>query len=159
MTDHAPVHSATPDRPEAAAAAPFPPGPQKLVERLSEGRPTNFPSVGVWLKTGMLRNWRGLFTSLVAAWFYLPTAFASSAGFAIALAAVGSVSGALGTNETANLPGFLKDVPFVGDVLSNMAVQSGGVVPALFGFFTGVRHDGLGDRAEKDDVGRLLRIA
>jgi len=106
-----------------------------LSERLTAGRPTNFPSALVWLRTGILRNLRGTIAALIAAWFYVPAALASAALLAIASGVVAYFySGFAGDRS---LPSQIRDVPLLGDAMQNLLLRSGGVEAAVIGVLIG----------------------
>src|SRR5262245_9956668 len=110
----------------------------QLVERLTAGRPTNFPSVAEWLKAGIFRNWRGAVTSLVAAWFYLPAAVFFAVVFAVLFGLSGLISGIVGPVFGADVRlDELTNTPVVGDALGNLLSRSGGVVLAGLGVIVG----------------------
>jgi Zn-dependent protease with chaperone function len=108
---------------------------EPLVERLAAGRPSNFPSALVWLRSGILRNLRGTLAALVAAWFYVPAALASAALIAIGAGAFGYFYSGL-EGERA-LPQQVRDVPLLGDAMQNLLVRSGGVEMAVAGVILG----------------------
>lgn len=106
-----------------------------LVERLTTGRPTNFPSAVGWLRSGLTRNLRGTLGSLIAAWFYVPAALASAVLLAFCAAVVAYFySGFKGQNS---LPSQIRDIPLVGDAMQNLLFRSGGVEAALVGLIVG----------------------
>jgi Zn-dependent protease with chaperone function len=108
---------------------------EPLAERLTVGRPTNFPSALVWLRSGILRNLRGTVAALIAAWFYVPAALASAALLAIvAGVAAYFYSGFSGDRA---LPQEIRDVPLLGDAMQNLLLRSGGVEAAVLGVVIG----------------------
>lgn len=106
-----------------------------MIERLAAGRPSNFPSALVWLRSGLLRNLRGTLAALVAAWFYVPAALASAALLAIGAGVFGYLYSGL-EGERA-LPQQVRDVPLLGDAMQNLLVRSGGVEMAVTGVILG----------------------
>jgi Zn-dependent protease with chaperone function len=129
------VPPATIRDPAPDGPAPGPSGAESLVERLTVGRPTSFPSASVWLKTGIFRNWRGVAGALVAAWFYLPAAFFFAVTFALLLGGLGLVYGGFGGADS--LPDQLANIPFLGDAMQNLAARSGGILLAAVGVMVG----------------------
>jgi len=111
------------------------PAAPPLVERLTEGRPTNFPSAVAWFRIGILRNLRGALTALVTAWFYVPAALASAAALAILAGAAGFVYSGISGDEP--LPTELEAFPFIGDALHNLLLRSNGVFAAMLGVVVG----------------------
>ncbi len=111
------------------------PTPAPLVERLTSGRPTSFPSAVTWFRSGILRNLRGVLTALVAAWFYVPAALASAAGLAI----VGGAAAYLysGVEGDRSLPQFVRNIPLLGSAAQNLLFRSGGVEAAVLGVIGG----------------------
>lgn len=108
---------------------------EPLAERLTEGRPTHFPSALQWLRAGVLRNLRGTIAALIAAWFYVPAALASAAFLAIvAGVAAYFYSGFSGDRS---LPQQIRDVPLLGDAMQNLLLRSGGVEAAVLGVLLG----------------------
>lgn len=106
-----------------------------LSERLTEGRPTSFPSVSSWLRTGILRNLRGSFAALITAWFYVPAALASAAVLGIVAAVGAYFYGGFGHQHP--LPNAVRDIPLLGDAAQNLLLRSGGVEGAALGAILG----------------------
>lgn len=119
-----------------AASGPYGGGPT-LLERLAAGRPTNFPSVGVWLKAGIFRNWRGAVTALAAAWFYVPAAVLYAVSLALMLGLLALFYSAFGSLVGSDVPGTLDDLPVVGDALGNLVLRSGGVMLTMVAVVVG----------------------
>jgi Zn-dependent protease with chaperone function len=106
-----------------------------LADRLTEGRPTNFPSALVWLRSGILRNARGVFAAFVAAWLYVPAALAAAALLAFTTGGAAYVYSGVQGERT--LPQELRDVPLLGDAMENLLLRSSGVQAALIGVILG----------------------
>lgn len=117
------------------SVSPAVPPAEPLAERFASGRPTNFPSVWVWLKAGIFRNWRGVLGALVAAWFYLPSAVFLAVASGLSFGLYGLVMG--GFTGSDSVPDWVRDIPFFGDVASNLADRSGGVLVAATGVILG----------------------
>lgn len=134
--------SEPPNAPVAAPSAPSASTPggagadarAPLLERLAEGRPTNFPSVVEWLKVGIFRNMRGVMTALIAAWFNLPVAVAMAVGFAVISGLFGQFGAAVGIHSLSEKAA---DVPVVGEALASLVSRSGGVLVPLLAVFVG----------------------
>ncbi|HEY0531836.1 MAG TPA: M48 family metalloprotease [Actinoplanes sp.] len=108
---------------------------EPLAERLTVGRPTNFPSAATWLRAGILRNLRGAVAALIAAWFYVPAALASAALLAITAGVVAYFySGFAGERA---VPQQIRDIPLLGDAMQNLLLRSGGVEAAVLGVLIG----------------------
>lgn len=110
-------------------------GEAPLVERLTVGRPTNFPSASAWLKVGILRNLRGVLGALIAAWFYVPTAVLSAAVLAVTLGGYGYFYSGFAGNDS--LPEWIRNIPLLGDASQNLLFRSGGVMGAVAGVLIG----------------------
>ncbi|RAN95077.1 hypothetical protein GAR05_04614 [Micromonospora saelicesensis] len=98
-------------------------------------RPPGYPSALVWLRAGILRDWRGVLGAFLATWFYLPiallVAFWGGLAFAIAgLFAIGS-----GAND--QVPQVLRDAPLIGTLIEAFLTRSGGVLGGVAGFAIG----------------------
>lgn len=106
-----------------------------LAERLTVGRPTNFPSAQVWFRSGILRNLRGVLAALIAAWFYVPAALASAAVFAFT--AGGAAYLYSGIKGDRSLPSQIRGIPLFGDAVQNLLYRSSGVEAAMLGVIVG----------------------
>ncbi len=98
-------------------------------------RPPGYPNAFVWLRAGIVRDWRGALGAFIATWFYLPVALLSAVASAIGLGAAGFYAGGFGTPKV--LPPELLDVPLVGTLLDTFVVRSGGVLGGLAGVGVG----------------------
>jgi len=103
-----------------------------LLERLAEGRPTNFPSVAGWLKVGIFRNMRGVMTALIAAWLNLPLAVALAVVNAVLSGVFGLVGAVIGFESMREA---VAEIPVVGEALANLLTGSGGVLLPLLAVF------------------------
>jgi Zn-dependent protease with chaperone function len=103
-----------------------------LLERLAEGRPTNFPSVAGWLKVGIFRNMRGVMTALIAAWLNLPLAVALAVVNAVLSGVFGLVGALIGFESMREA---VAEIPVVGEALANLLTGSGGVLLPLLAVF------------------------
>ncbi|MEK8110023.1 hypothetical protein NKG94_48040 [Micromonospora sp. M12] len=70
-------------------------------------RPPGYPSALVWLRAGILRDWRGVLGAFVATWFYLPVALLLAFWGGLALALGGLLAGATGADD--QVPELLRD--------------------------------------------------
>ena len=135
------ARTAPPLRPGAADSYPATIDDQPVLERLSTGRPTHFPSVGIWLKAGIFRNLRGVLGGLVSAWFYLPSAvfFAAFGGILLGIYGLLAGSGLIPVDaaELGEVSSWVQEVPLAGDALTNLAGRSGGILPAVAGVVIG----------------------
>lgn len=113
---------------------PRPSGPGALDRRLAD-RPPGYPNALVWLRAGILRDWRGVLGSFVAAWFYLPLALLAAVWGGLSLGVLGLVAG--GTRSGEALPSVVRDAPLVGSLLDAFLNRSGGVVGGFAGFALG----------------------
>lgn len=111
------------------------PAPAPLVERLTVGRPTNFPSALVWFKSGTLRNLRGVLAALIAAWFYVPAALTTAVLLAFTAGGVAYVYS--GVRGDRSLPQQVRDIPLFGDAVQNLLLRSSGVEGAMLGVIVG----------------------
>ncbi|WP_196222483.1 M48 family metalloprotease [Micromonospora sp. CP22] len=125
MTGNSPL---APVRPSAPAGDT--PGPDGTGGRLAN-RPPGYPNAIVWLRVGILRDWRGVLGSFIAAWFYVPVALFN----AVVLAAVAGIALAFtGGGLFADLiPDQVRDAPIVGRLVSSFMEQSGGAIGAFVG--------------------------
>ncbi|MEV1316831.1 M48 family metalloprotease [Micromonospora arborensis] len=98
-------------------------------------RPPGFPSALVWLRAGIVRDWRGVLGAFVATWFYLPVALLLAFWGGLSLAAVGLFAGGLGADD--QMPAMLRDAPLIGPLLEAFLSRSGGVLGGVVGFVVG----------------------
>ncbi|GAB3940794.1 hypothetical protein GCM10027614_25040 [Micromonospora vulcania] len=89
-------------------------------------RPPGYPSALVWLRAGILRDWRGVLGAFVATWLYLPIALLLAFWGGLTFAAAGLFAGGLGTDDQA--PSVLRDAPLIGPLLEAFLTRSGGVL-------------------------------
>ncbi|MBQ1052328.1 M48 family metalloprotease [Micromonospora sp. C51] len=111
--------------PEVDIARPEP-NPGRLANR-----PPGYPNALVWLRVGILRDWRGVLGSFVAAWFYVPVALFT----AVVLAAVAGLVLAFtgGSVFVDQVPDEIRDAPVIGGLVSSFLEQSGGAIGAFVG--------------------------
>ncbi|MEH1057715.1 M48 family metalloprotease [Micromonospora sp. CPCC 206171] len=119
---------------EQRPTEPRPAGPGGLDRRLAD-RPPGYPNALVWLRAGILRDWRGVLGSFLATWFYVPLALLAAVWGGIALGVLGLVAG--GTQAGDALPSVVRDAPLVGPLLDAFLNRSGGVVGGFAGFAVG----------------------
>ncbi|MBW4702276.1 M48 family metalloprotease [Micromonospora sp. RL09-050-HVF-A] len=98
-------------------------------------RPPGYPSALVWLRAGILRDWRGVLGSFLATWFYVPLALVAAVWGGLALGLYGLIAG--GTQSEEAVPALLRDAPLVGPLLEAFVARSGGVVGGFAGFALG----------------------
>ncbi|MDO3704722.1 M48 family metalloprotease [Micromonospora sp. C28SCA-DRY-2] len=98
-------------------------------------RPPGYPSALVWLRAGILRDWRGVLGAFVATWFYLPLALLAAVWGGISFAVTGLFAGALGVAD--QLPAEVRDTPVVGPLVDAFLSRSGGVLGGFLGFAVG----------------------
>ncbi|WP_434740958.1 M48 family metalloprotease [Micromonospora sp. SH-82] len=99
-------------------------------------RPPGYPSALVWLRAGVLRDWRGVLGAFLATWFYVPVGLLVALWSAIVLAALGLVLGVVGTTDA--VPDVLLDAPLVGTLIEAFLDRSGGVLGGFVGFALGL---------------------
>ncbi|WBB67340.1 M48 family metalloprotease [Micromonospora sp. WMMD812] len=119
----------------AAAPAVEPPADGNPAGGGISNRPPGYPSALVWLRAGILRDWRGVLGAFVATWFYLPLALLAAVSSGLTLAAVGLFTGGLGADD--QLPAVVRDTPLVGSLLEAFLSRSGGVLGGFVGFAVG----------------------
>ncbi|MGW5560004.1 M48 family metalloprotease [Micromonospora sp. NPDC003944] len=98
-------------------------------------RPPGFPSALVWLRAGILRDWRGVLGAFVATWFYLPVALLLAFWGGLSFAVVGLF--AAGTGADDQVPQVLRDAPLIGSLIEAFLTRSGGVLGGVAGFAIG----------------------
>lgn len=133
MQDHDP---ATP-RPASPAeqAAPAAPTASGGLRRRIANQPPGYPNAIVWLRAGVMRDWRGVLGSLVACWFYIPVALAVAVVSAVTAGVISLVSSAEVITEL--VPDTIRDVPLVGSLIEQFIGRSGGVLGTVVGFGLG----------------------
>ncbi|MEU7587554.1 M48 family metalloprotease [Micromonospora sp. NPDC049230] len=98
-------------------------------------RPPGYPSALVWLRAGILRDWRGVLGAFVATWFYLPIALLLAFWGGLAFAVTGLFAGGMGADD--QVPQVLRDAPLIGSLLDAFLTRSGGVLGGVAGFVAG----------------------
>lgn len=102
-------------------------------------RPPGYPNAFVWLRAGIVRDWRGALGSFIATWFYLPVALIGAVVGAIVFGVGGLYAGGFNSGEA--LPAELRDVPLVGTLIDAFVARSGGVLGGILsaglGFLAG----------------------
>lgn len=98
-------------------------------------RPPGYPNAWVWLRAGILRDWRGVLGAFVATWFYLPIALLAAVWGGLALGAAGLFVG--GTRLSDAVPSAVRDAPLVGALLDAFLNRSGGLVGGFLFFVAG----------------------
>ncbi|MDG4756987.1 M48 family metalloprotease [Micromonospora sp. WMMD710] len=98
-------------------------------------RPPGYPNALVWLRAGILRDWRGVLGAFVATWFYLPVALLLAFWGGLAFAVAGLFAGGFGTED--QVPSVLRDAPLIGSLLDAFLSRSGGVLGGVVGFVAG----------------------
>ncbi|MEU1756065.1 M48 family metalloprotease [Micromonospora matsumotoense] len=111
-----------------------PSGPRSDGDRFAH-RPPGYPSALVWLRAGILRDWRGVLGAFLATWFYVPLALVAAVWGGLALGLYGLIAG--GTQSAEAVPALLRDAPLVGPLLDAFVARSGGVVGGFAGFALG----------------------
>ncbi|RGC67085.1 heat shock protein HtpX [Micromonospora sp. MW-13] len=129
------MHEPDPDQQIRPAVTETPTGPRPGEEsrlgRRFASRPPGYPSVLVWLRAGVLRDWRGVLGAFLATWFYVPVALFLGVCGAIAVAVAGMVNGGLRLGEF--MLEVLRDAPLVGALLDAFLNRSGGVLGGFLG--------------------------
>ena len=98
-------------------------------------RPPGYPSALVWLRAGILRDWRGVLGAFFATWFYLPVALLLAFWGGLVLAVSGLFAGGLGADD--QLPQVLRDAPLLGPLLEAFLTRTGGALGGVVGFVVG----------------------
>ncbi|MCI4061718.1 M48 family metalloprotease [Micromonospora sp. R77] len=98
-------------------------------------RPPGYPNAWVWLRAGILRDWRGVLGAFVATWFYLPVALLAAVWGGLLLGGTGLFLG--GTRLSDAVPPELRDAPLVGALLDAFLNRSGGLVGGFLFFVAG----------------------
>ena len=132
----APPESTPPTVPQLDVRAAEPPAadPPVPTDRFAD-RPPGYPSALVWLRAGILRDWRGVVGAFFATWFYLPVALllAFWGGLTFAIAGLFAV----GTGVDDQMPQVLRDAPLIGSLIDAFLTRSGGVLGGVAGFVIG----------------------
>ncbi|MER5702942.1 M48 family metalloprotease [Micromonospora sp. NPDC002296] len=121
----------TPTDPEPATE----PADGSRLGRSFANRPLGYPNALVWLRAGILRDWRGVLGAFLATWFYVPVALLLAVWGGVGLAAYGLVAGGSGFADA--VPSVLRDAPLVGALLDAFLNRSGGVLGGFAGFAIG----------------------
>lgn len=121
----------TPTDPEPATE----PGDGSRLGRSFANRPLGYPNALVWLRTGILRDWRGVLGAFLATWFYVPVALLLAVWGGVGLAVYGLIAG--GSEFADAVPPVLRDAPLVGALLDAFLNRSGGVLGGFAGFAIG----------------------
>ncbi|MET8359649.1 M48 family metalloprotease [Micromonospora sp. NPDC005171] len=98
-------------------------------------RPPGYPSALVWLRAGILRDWRGVLGAFLATWFYLPVALLLAFWGGLTFAVVGLF--AIGSGADDQVPQALRDAPLIGSLIEAFLTRSGGVLGGVAGFVIG----------------------
>ncbi|MEW2432426.1 M48 family metalloprotease [Micromonospora sp. NPDC047644] len=98
-------------------------------------RPPGYPSALVWLRAGILRDWRGVLGAFLATWFYLPVALLLAVWGGLTFGVVGLF--AVGTGADDQVPQVLRDAPLVGPLVEAFLTRSGGLLGGVAGFAIG----------------------
>lgn len=98
-------------------------------------RPPGYPSALVWLRAGILRDWRGVLGAFLATWFYLPIALLVAFWGGLAFGVAGLFAIGAGAND--QVPQVLRDAPLIGSLIEAFLTRSGGVLGGVAGFAIG----------------------
>ncbi|WP_330438416.1 M48 family metalloprotease [Micromonospora sp. NBC_00821] len=98
-------------------------------------RPPGYPSALVWLRAGILRDWRGVLGAFLATWFYLPVALLLAFWGGLTFGIVGLF--AVGTGADDQVPQVLRDAPLIGSLVEAFLTRSGGLLGGVAGFAIG----------------------
>lgn len=110
--------------------------PRTLQQRVFSDRPLGYPNPLVWLRSGILRDWRGPVGALVATWLYLPLAIFFAAYVAVAFGVGGLIFGGTGLDDL--VPDQLRGAPLAGPMIDSFLSRSGGVLGGLVGAGVGL---------------------
>jgi Zn-dependent protease with chaperone function len=119
-------------------AGPEPVGPTPdtgAFEKRFADRPLGYPSALVWLRAGILRDWRGALGAFVATWFYVPLALLAAVWGGVILGLAGLFAG--GFRATDQVPAELRDAPLVGPLVEAFLTRSGGLSGGFLAFVLG----------------------
>ncbi len=94
-------------------------------------RPPGYPNALVWLRVGILRDWRGVLGSFIAAWFYVPVALFTAVVAAVVAGLTLAFTG--GGILKDQFPEAVRDAPIIGGLISSFLEQSGGAIGAFVG--------------------------
>jgi Zn-dependent protease with chaperone function len=106
-----------------------------LRRRVFADRPLGYPNPLVWLRSGILRDWRGPVGALISTWFYLPIGITFGVVSAILLGLGGLLVGGLGLHGV--VPAQLHNAPLVGTAIDGFLSRSGGILVGLLGLVLG----------------------
>lgn len=142
-TPTAPSDNPLPPPPSVPALSEPPPVPTMSVpppSAVTSGRkipdqPPGYPNALVWLRAGIVRDWRGVLGAFVATWFYVPIALLFAFWGAVSLGVAGLLGGGMGAADQA--PPELLDVPLAGALLDAFLTRSAGVFGGLLGAVAG----------------------
>ncbi|RAO28868.1 hypothetical protein ONO86_05904 [Micromonospora noduli] len=98
-------------------------------------RPPGYPSALVWLRAGILRDWRGVLGAFLATWFYLPIALLVAFWGGLAFGVAGLFAIGAGAND--QVPQLLRDAPLIGSLIEAFLTRSGRVLGGVAGFAIG----------------------
>ncbi|MCG5445216.1 M48 family metalloprotease [Micromonospora sp. NIE79] len=98
-------------------------------------RPPGYPSALVWLRAGILRDWRGVLGAFVATWFYLPVALLLAFWGGLVFGVAGLL--AIGSGADDQVPQALRDAPLIGSLIEAFLTRSGGLLGGVAGFAIG----------------------
>ncbi|MET7376928.1 M48 family metalloprotease [Micromonospora arida] len=98
-------------------------------------RPPGYPNALVWLRAGILRDWRGALGAFLATWFYLPVALLLAFWGGLTFGIVGLF--AVGTGADDQVPQVLRDAPLIGPLVEAFLTRSGGLLGGVAGFAIG----------------------
>ncbi|WP_432049674.1 M48 family metalloprotease [Verrucosispora sp. NA02020] len=94
-------------------------------------RPPGYPNAVVWLRVGILRDWRGVLGAFVAAWLYVPVALFTAVVLATTAALTLAFTG--GGIVADQVPHAVRDAPIIGGLIDSFLQQSGGPIGAFVG--------------------------
>ncbi|MGW0503844.1 M48 family metalloprotease [Micromonospora sp. NPDC003241] len=94
-------------------------------------RPPGYPNAVVWLRVGILRDWRGVLGAFLAAWFYVPVAlFTAVVSATVAALTLAFTGGGMVADQ---VPHAVRDAPIIGGLIDSFLQQSGGPIGAFVG--------------------------